>query len=112
MIIDYKELAIKVGYSYLNGDNGYWEDDAGKLHSYDSMDNKYLDNCIKFVNKGIKELKNNGDVITKDIKKHLQKQKEDINDEDVVHAKLGIIEILKDKKSELKEYKEKRKNYR
>lgn len=100
MYIDYEELAIKIGYSYLNAGKGYWEDGAGKTHSYDSMDNDYLKNCINFVDRGIKE-------ITNIIKKQLNKMYEEPSDKDISKAKKQIIEILKDKKSELKECKKK-----
>ncbi len=105
MYIDYEELAIKIGYSYLNAGKGYWEDGAGKTHSYDSMDNDYLKNCINFVDRGIKE-------ITNIIKKQLNKMYEEPSDKDISKAKKQIIEILKDKKSELKECKKKRESYK
>lgn len=55
--INIKKLAIELGYSYLEGKYGYWSNAAGKIISYDSMDNDYLKNCINFIDKGIKELK-------------------------------------------------------
>lgn len=112
MYIDYEELAIKIGYSYLNAGEGYWEDGAGKTHSYDSMDNDYLKNCINFVDRGIKEIKNNENEITNIIKKQLNKMHEEPSDKDISKAKKQIIEILKDKKSELKECKKKRESYK
>lgn len=112
MYIDYEELAIKIGYSYLNAGEGYLEDGAGKTHSYDSMDNDYLKNCINFVDRGIKEIKNNENEITNIIKKQLNKMYEEPSDKDISKAKKQIIEILKDKKSELKECKKKRESYK
>lgn len=112
MYIDYEELAIKIGYSYLNAGEGCWEDGAGKIHSYDSMDNDYLKNCINFVDRGIKEIKNNENEITNIIKKQLNKMYEEPSDKDISKAKKQIIEILKDKKSELKECKKKRESYK
>lgn len=109
MYIDYEELAIKVGYSYLNAGEGYWEDGAGKTHSYDSMDNEYLENCINFVDRGIKEIKNDENGITNNIKKHLNKMSKKPSDKDVKEAKSQIVEILKAKKTELKECKKQRK---
>lgn len=111
MDINYKELAIKVGYSYLNGGYGYWEDGAGKMRSYDSMDNKYLDNCINFIERGIKEINNDEYGITHDIKEQLSKTIKDPSEKDIRYAKKQITGILKEKKQELKEYKKIRKHY-
>lgn len=111
MDVNFEELAIDVGYSYLNAGKGYWEDGEGKVHSYDSMDNEYLENCINFVDRGIKEIKNNENGITNDIKRYLNKVHKDTSDKDVEYAKKQIIDILKEKKDELKEYKKKRKSY-
>ncbi|MGN0143084.1 MAG: hypothetical protein ACI4AD_12720 [Roseburia sp.] len=111
MDVDYKELAIEVGYSYLNGGYGCWEDGAGKIHSYDSMDNEYLNNCINFVDRGIKEIKNNEYEITKDIKRQLSKMIENPSEKDIKHAKRQIVEILKEKKQELKDCKKRRKSF-
>ena len=76
------------------------------------MDNDYLKNCINFVDRGIKEIKNNENEITNIIKKQLNKMHEEPSDKDISKAKKQIIEILKDKKSELKECKKKRESYK
>ena len=110
MDVDYKKLAIKVGYSYLNGGYRRWEDGAGKIHSYESMDDDYLKNCINFVDRGIEELKNDKNGITNIIKKHLSKMIDDPSEKDIKRAKKQITEILKAKKKELKEYKKEKKN--
>lgn len=111
MEIDYKDLAISVGYSYLNGGSGYWEDDSGKIHSYDSMNNKYLDNCINFVERGIKEINNGEYGITNDIKGQLRKTINDPSENDITYAKKQIVGLLKEKKQELKDYKKRRKSF-
>lgn len=109
--LNVKKLAIEIGYSYLEGKYGYWSDSAGKILSYDSMDNKYLKNCINFIGKGIKNLK--GDSVDSDIKKQASKMlnitKESITEKDIKSIKKDIINLLKDKKNELVECKEKRK---
>lgn len=111
--LNVKKLAIEIGYSYLEGKYGYWSDAAGKIFSYDSMDNEYLKNCINFINKGIKELKGNS--ADSDIKKYASKMlnisKESITEKDIKSIKKDIIHLIKDKKSELVECKEKRKEY-
>lgn len=112
MNVNFEELAINVGYSYLNAGKGYWEDGTGKTHSYDSMDNEYLKNCINFVDRGIKEIKNDENDITNDIKRRLSKMSEKPSDKDVKEAKNQIVEILKEKKAELIECKKKRKSYK
>lgn len=109
MNIDFELLAIEIGYSYLNAGEGYWEDGAGKTHSYDSMDNDYLKNCINFVDRGIKEIKNDENGITNIIKKQLSKMYDEPSDKDVKEAKKQIADILKKKKVELKECEKKRK---
>ena len=109
--INFKKLAIDIGFSYLNGGYGYWENSQSKLHSYDSMDNNYLDNCIKFVDKGINEIKSNEYGITNDVKNHLLKMmNEEPSEKDIKYAKKQILEILKEKKKELKEYRKRRKS--
>lgn len=67
------------------------------MHSYDSMDNKYLNNCINFVDKGIKEISNNENGITNDIKRYLSKMINDPSEKDIEHARKQIIRILKEK---------------
>jgi hypothetical protein len=111
MYTDYRELAIKLGYSYINGGYGYWEDGAGKIHSFDSMDNEYLSNCLNFVNKGINELIENKGEIKRDIKRQLHKIVKNPDESDINDARLQIIEILKEKKQELQEYINKRKSF-
>lgn len=111
MDVNYKKLAIEVGYSYLNGGYGCWEDGAGKIHSYDSMDNDYLNNCINFVDRGIKEINNNEYEITRDIKRHLNKMIENPSEKDIKHAKKQIVELLKEKKQELNECSKRRKYF-
>lgn len=111
MDINYEELAIEVGYSYLNGGYGYWEDGSGKLHSYDSMDNDYLKNCINFVDRGIKEINNGENGINNDIKRHLSKMIKEPSEKDIKYAKKQIIGMLKEKKEELKECSKRRKSF-
>lgn len=111
MNIDFEKLAIEIGYSYLNAGEGYWEDGAGKIHSFDSMDNDYLKNCINFVDRGIKELKNDENGITSIIKEQISIMYKEPSDKDVKEAKKQIIEILKEKKAELNECKKNRKSY-
>ena len=112
--LNVKKLAIEIGYSYLEGKYGYWSDSAGKIFSYDSMDNEYLKNCINFTDKGIKNLKGNS--VDSDIKKQVSKMlnisKESITEKDIKCIKKDIINLLKEKKSELVECKEKRKKYK
>lgn len=65
--VNYEEIAKTIGYSYLNGGSFYWEDGCGNIKSYDSMNTVYLDNCIKFVERGIEKVKNSENDL--DIKK-------------------------------------------
>lgn len=69
------------------------------------MDNDYLKNCINFIDKGIKELKS--DFADSYIKKHTSKMlnifKELITEKDISFTKKDIINMIKDKKSELVE---------
>lgn len=78
------------------------------------MDNDYLNNCINFIDKGIKELKSN--FVDSDIKrltsKMLNISKELITEKDIHSIKKDIINMIQDKKSELVECKEKRKQYK
>lgn len=111
MNINYEKLAIEVGYSYLNGGYGYWEDGSGKIRSYDSMDNDYLRNCINFVDRGIKEINNSENEINNDIKRHLNKMIKEPTEKDIEYAKKQVVEILKEKKQELKEYSKRRKSF-
>lgn len=78
------------------------------------MDNDYLNNCINFIDKGIKELKSNS--VDSDIKrltsKMLNISKELITEKDIHSIKKDIINMIQDKKSELVECKEKRKQYK
>lgn len=112
--INVKKLSIELGYSYLEGKYGYWSNAAGKIISYDSMDNDYLKNCINFIDKGIKELKSN--FIDSDIKKQISKMtnitQESISEKDVKSIRKDIIDLIKCKKSELVEYKKMRDKYK
>ncbi|MBQ3512539.1 MAG: hypothetical protein IJA32_01895 [Lachnospiraceae bacterium] len=90
MYINYEKIAIEVGYSYLNGGYGYWEDRAEKLSSYDSMDNDYLKNCINFIDKGIKEIDDGTNGINKDIKRYLCEMIEEPNEKDIKYVKKQI----------------------
>ena len=109
--INIKKLAIELGYSYLEAKSGYWSNAAGKILSYDSMDNDYLKNCINFIDKGIKELKGNS--VDSDIKKHTSKMlkisNESITEKDINSIKKDIIHMIKEKRSELVECKKERK---
>lgn len=108
--INIKKLAVELGFSYLEGKYGYWSNAAGKIISYDSMDNDYLNNCINFIDKGIKELKNNS--VDSDIKRQISKMinitQESISEKDVKSIRKDIIDLIKCLKSELVEYKEMR----
>lgn len=112
MVVDYEKLAISVGYSYLNGGIGYWEDGAGKVHSLDSMNNEYLNRCIKFIDRGIQEISNNENTIKNDIKKELSNIYNITGDDEIERAKQEIIKLLKIKKNELTECAERRKSYK
>ncbi len=111
MNINYEKLAIEVGYSYLSGGYGYWEDGSGKIHSFDSMNNDYLKNCIDFVERGIKEINNDEYGITNDIKEYLSKMAKEPREKDIEYAKKQIVGILKGKKAELKECQKRRKSF-
>lgn len=50
------KFASELGYSYVNGGYGCWEDCAGKIHEISSMNSKYIENCIDFVDRGINEI--------------------------------------------------------
>lgn len=102
--MDYNNLAIELGYSYLKDGYGYWNDASGLKHSYDSMDNDYLSNCIGFVQRGIDELINNKNNIAEDIKEHLSKSIKNPTLDDINLAKQEIIELLMSKKAELMVY--------
>ena len=111
MGINYKQLAINVGYSYLNGGYGKWEDGKGTINSYDAMDNKYLENCIQFVDRGINEIRNNKDGIVSYIGAELGKMIKNPSEKDIEYAKEQIIEILKEKKEELEDCMNERKHF-
>lgn len=51
-----KEFASELGYSYVNGGYGYWEDGAGKIHEISSMNCAYIENCINFVDRGLDQI--------------------------------------------------------
>lgn len=108
--LDIDALASKLGYSYLDAGYGYWEDGGGKIHHYDSMDNNYIRNCKNFIDRGIKEIKE--DEIVKDIKRQtanmLNITTEDITKDDLRYIKKELIELLKSKKEELKNCRKRR----
>lgn len=104
--MNYEKLAISIGFSYLNGGNLHWEDSYGNIKSYDSMDNKYLENCVAFVKRGIEELKSPYDTdINSDIKKKAKQMYNiSLDDAKLKDAKKNISDILANKLNELQIY--------
>lgn len=106
--LDINGLASELGYSYLDAECGYWKDGADRIRSYDSMDNNYLKNCINFIDKGIKELK--GELVTNDIKNLIGKisniSTKEIKKSDIKYIKKELTNLLKEKKVEIKHYKQ------
>ncbi len=51
--IDCEEIAILMGYSYLEAGKGKWQDGGNAIHDIRSMDNRYVANCKNFIEKGI-----------------------------------------------------------
>jgi|GEM_PF-6223570 hypothetical protein len=108
--VNYEEIAKTIGYSYLNGGSFYWEDGCGNIKSYDSMNTVYLDNCIKFVERGIEKVKNSENDL--DIKRRLSMLNdisiEEVSEKQLKKAQKEIINILKKKLNELKGYRKSR----
>lgn len=48
-----KDIAECTGISYLNCWVGEWKDGAGNVHNLDEMSSRYLENCLKELNKGV-----------------------------------------------------------
>lgn len=101
-MINVKKIAIEIGFSYLNGGYGKWEDGSGMIHNIDSMSSKYLDNCINFIDKGIDEISSGhlDKVITDQIKKHSGGK---VSKQCLKEVKSEMISILQDKKEEIEE---------
>ena len=102
-MVDVEKIAIEIGFSYLNGGYGKWEDGAGMVHKLDSMSSKYLDNCINFIDRGIEEI-NSGDldkIIKKEIIQHIGKEK--VSKKCLEDVKSEMIQILQNKKDEIEE---------
>lgn len=110
-----KEFAIRLGYSYLNGGYGYWEDGKGERHKISSMEDDYLENCINFVERGLEAIENQ--VITDIIGKHFKEfvreydkggllkcKKLELTETILDQIKKGLIKTLETKKEELEGY--------
>ncbi len=106
---DIQKIAIKIGFSYLNAGFGKWEDGAGNVHPYNLMSDKYLNNCKKFIDKGIEEIQEDGMQINSSIRRCLNDEFK-ISKDELTYAMLKsikkqIIVILKEKKKEINNYK-------
>lgn len=101
--IDVERFAINLGYSYLNGGYGKWEDGSGKVYELNSMPANYLKNCSNFVLKGIEEIESGN--IDKEIAEKIKDEYSEIDfsNEDINDIKNSIIDILKSKKDEIDE---------
>ena len=108
MEIDYEKLAIELGFSYLNGGQGKWENSGGKQFSYDAMDSTYIENCIHYIDKGIEKLNNNDCDIYRDIKRLLEKKEKQVLQSNIIEAMRQIAVILERKKEELNRYYDRR----
>ncbi len=97
-----EELAIDLGYSYLEGGYGRWTDGYGTTKQIRDLEKQHLENCINFVDRGIQEIEC-GDVDIEIIKK-LKEKEIYISKEDIEIHKKRMIEILRNKKRELEEY--------
>lgn len=102
-MVNIEQIAIEIGFSYLNGGYGKWEDGAGDIHKIDSMSENYLDNCINFVNRGIDEIKSGS--LDNKIKEKIKKYsgEKNVSEECLEDVKSEIIRILQNKKEELEE---------
>ncbi len=52
--INFRDVAIHMGYSYLNPEYGKWEDSCGKIYSIEKMNKTYVKNCKQFIKKEVK----------------------------------------------------------
>lgn len=102
-MVNVEQIAIEIGFSYLNGGYGKWEDGSGMIHKLDSMSSKYLDNCINFIDRGIDEI--DSGYLDKIIKENIKKQsgKGKVTKKCLEDVKLEMIRILQDKKDEIEE---------
>lgn len=50
------KFTSEIGYSYIDAGYGFWQDGAGENHSLKSMDYEYLQNCYKFITRGISDI--------------------------------------------------------
>lgn len=102
-MVNIEQIAIEIGFSYLNGGYGKWEDGAGIIHKLDSMSSRYLDNCINFINRGIDEI--DGGYLDKVIKERIKEHsgEEKVSQKCLGDVKSEMIRILRDKKEEIEE---------
>lgn len=101
--VDAKEIAIALGYSYLDCNYGEWKDNSGTIKTMNSMSEKYLSNCVNFINRGIKEIeegKIDGEIKDK-IKSFSKKRK--ISDECLETVKSQMVSVLKFKREQIEE---------
>lgn len=97
-IIDINQLASDLGFSYLDGGFGFWEDSSGRTLRCRNMDKEHLKNSIKFIDKGIAEIKDGS--VTNDIIKLLSKDHK-LEKDDIETIEKTLIELLSSKKKEL-----------
>ena len=79
------------------------------MHPYNLMSDKYLNNCKKFIDKGIEEIQEDGMQINSSIRRCLNDEFK-ISKDELTYAMLKsikkqIIVILKEKKKEINNYK-------
>lgn len=101
MKINTLQLAVDIGFSYLKGGHGKWVNNKDETLELKSMSREYLDNCIRFIDKGIKEIERGDidDILKKKIKK-LEKGKI-ISEEYMTSVKSDMVKVLENKKNEI-----------
>ena len=116
-IVNYNiiSFACDLGYSYLNAGDLKWENREGEVWELKSMRDEYLKNCVSFIERGIKELKNN--FMDGTIRKKIVRFAREHDDDKILKGKhlectdlildnvrKSLIEELERKKSELEYY--------
>lgn len=96
------KFASNLGYSYLDGGRGYWQDVEGNIHEIALMDDGYLNNALAFVERGIQEIENGK--MADDIKQNFKSfvKARDVND-DLKYKHLDMTDyVMKEIEGELK----------
>ena len=108
-------FACDLGYSYLNAGDMKWENAKGETLELSSMREERLENCVSFIERGIKELQNKSmdEVIERKVVAFSRKYDDDkilkgkhlkCTDSIVDNVRKSLIEELENKKRELEFY--------